>query len=171
MEFNEIYSEHHPQIERWLISRLPSQEDAEEIASEVFVRVHANLDTFNEELAGIRTWIWKIARNLMIDHLRKEKGILLDSIDETYQDDSTEVIQLVDSSDPQREMESSEIGEEILKAMIELPKTVSDVAEKYFINELTYKEIAEDLSVPMGTVQAHIFRARKCLQKRLMSFR
>lgn len=171
MEFNKIYSEHHPQIERWMISRLPSKEDAEEIASEVFVKVHANLHTFNEELAGIRTWIWKIAKNLLIDHLRKRKELMFESIDETYEGDSAEVIQLVDSSDPQRELESNELGNHIMNAMIELPSSVSDVAERYFLGEETYKEIAEGLSIPMGTVKAHIFRAKECLRERLMSFR
>ena len=170
MEFNKIYSDYHLEIENQIKYRIKNQEDAEEIASEVFVKVHANLHTFNEELAGIRTWIWRIANNLMIDHFRK-KRLFFESIDDDRHDKQDFLLQIKMDGNPLMELESNELGEHILNAMVDLPSSVSDVAEKYFIGEETYKEIAEGLNIPMGTVKAHIFRAKEYLRNRLVAFR
>lgn len=172
MNFDNIYAEYHPQIERFLISKVALKEDAEEIANEVFVKAHAKLHTFNPDLASMKTWLWRIAQNLMIDAYRK-KTMFFDSIDEAGNEDNKDAfhLQIQDDTNPERIIESSEIGDAIIGAMVELPRTISDVAERHFIFEMTYEEIRVDLSIPLGTVKAHIFRAKECLRKRLVSFR
>lgn len=172
MEFNEVYTKYYVEIENQIKYKIKNQEDAEDLALEIFVKVHAKMDSFNEDIASIRTWIWRIAKNHVIDYKRKLKNKLrTESIDETYDNDDNEVIQLIDSSDPQKDMETAEIGDQILDAIIQLPSSVSEVAEQYFIAEKTYKEIADGLAIPMGTVKAHIHRAKQCLRIRLKSFR
>lgn len=145
-----------------LVYRIVRQrEDAEEIVSDAFVRVFRNLQKYNPEFP-FSNWLFKIATNLSIDFLRRRKP------DSISLDDEENVIEI-------ESMTTSPL--EMFSTMSELEKVehaISCLKPEYRIalllrhkEEKTYEEIAEILSMPIGTVKIRIHRAKKELIRKL----
>jgi RNA polymerase sigma-70 factor (ECF subfamily) len=67
-----LFDHYHPRVFRYALARLRDRADAEDIASETFARVLRDLDRFRWKGAGFEAWIFRIAANLVVDHLRRE---------------------------------------------------------------------------------------------------
>lgn len=141
----------------------------EDLAQEAFIKAFDNLHNYNDSYA-FSTWLYRIATNHTIDHLRRKK-IREISIHEpiSAKDGEFERELPDDRFTPDREVVQSQ-RREILHAAIEaLPDKYRDVIRLRHMEELTYQEIAEQLDLPIGTVKAHLYRAREMLFKRLKS--
>ncbi len=66
-----IYVEYHPKVLKYITARVSNRSDAEDLASNVFLKVFKNLSGFDSERASISTWIYTITRNTLIDYFRK----------------------------------------------------------------------------------------------------
>ena len=73
LNFEKIYAEYFPKIYNFIFYRLLSREDTEDLVSEVFFKVAKNLDRFDEGKAKLKTWIYRIAQNTLIDFYRSRK--------------------------------------------------------------------------------------------------
>ena len=73
LNFEEIYAEYFPKIYNFIFYRLLSREDTEDLVSEVFFKVAKNLGRFDEGKAKLKTWIYRIAQNTLIDFYRSRK--------------------------------------------------------------------------------------------------
>ncbi len=114
------------------------------------------------------TWLYKIAANCSIDHLRKKRlqALSLDRPLETA--DGTVEIEVPDYSfHPERELEEKERSFSIDEAIDSLPPNYRDVIIYRHKEDKSYEEIADLLGIPVGTVKARIFRARELLKKKL----
>ena len=143
------------------------QELVEDLVQEVFMKAFNNLSTYSHEYA-FSTWLYRIATNHTIDYLRKKKLQTL-SINDPYKTKDGEIeIQLPDESfatdQPIMRKERKHIVQE---AIAELPEKYRAVIRMRHMDELSYQEISEELDLPLGTVKAHIFRARELLYKAL----
>lgn len=150
------------------ILRMVKNEDmVEDLVQEVFSKAFTNINSFNKEYA-FSTWLYRIATNHSIDYLRKKRLKTL-SIDEPISTKDGEMnIELPDheaSSDQQ--VIHGQRNQVILQAMQSLPEKYRRVIEMRHMEEKSYQEIAEVLELPLGTVKAHIFRARELLYKYL----
>ncbi|MAO64639.1 MAG: RNA polymerase subunit sigma-24 [Balneola sp.] len=139
----------------------------EDLVQEVFMKAFHNLSTYSNEYA-FSTWLYRIATNHTIDYLRKKKLKTL-SIDEPYKTKDGEMeIQLPDETyltdEPVMKKQRKQMVQE---AIDDLPEKYKAVIEMRHMEEKTYQEIAEILDLPLGTVKAHIFRAREMLYKAL----
>lgn len=139
----------------------------DDLVQEVFMKAFHNLNTYSNEYA-FSTWIYRIATNHTIDYLRKKKLQTL-SIDQPYKTkDGDMEIQLPDESfstdQPVMKKERKAIVQD---AIDNLPEKYRLVIEMRHMEEKSYQEIAEILDLPLGTVKAHIFRARELLYKAL----
>lgn len=147
---------------------IKEKELVEDLVQEVFMKAFHNLSTYNNEYA-FSTWLYRIATNHTIDYLRKKKLQTL-SINEPYHTkDGDMEIQLPDNS---FEADSPVIKKErkqiVQQAIEELPEKYRQVIEMRHMEEKSYQEISELLDLPLGTVKAHIFRAREMLYKALI---
>jgi len=139
----------------------------EDLVQEAFMKAFGNLKSYNTEYA-FSTWLYRIATNHSIDYLRKRKLQTL-SIDEPVKTKEGELeIELPDdSTHSDRGIIRKQRKKIINKSIQDLPEKYRQVIEMRHMEEKSYQEISEILDLPLGTVKAHIFRAREMLYKAL----
>ena len=140
---------------------------AADLVQETFMKAFSSLKMYRSEYR-FSTWLYQIAANASIDHLRKKRIRAL-SLDNPVATDDGEVgIEVPDLSyHPEEEMMRRERSITIDEAIESLPPKYKEVIVARHQEEKSYEEIAAELRVPVGTVKARIFRARELLKKRL----
>ena len=110
------------------------------------------------------TWLYTIARNNMIDHLRKKKvnTISIDNINNSTND--TKIFQIPSENlNPEKQLEKKQ-RIKILRSIVEnLKPTYRTLVKLRYFKEYTYDEISVEMDIPLGTVKAKLFRAREHL--------
>lgn len=147
------------------------RETAADLVQETFMKAFSSLASYRSEFR-FSTWLYKIAANSSIDHLRKKRiqALSLDRKIET-KDGSVE-IQIPDYSyHPGQTLERKEQRNFIEEAINSLPAKYREVIVYRHKEDKSYEEIADQLSIPVGTVKARIFRARELLKKKLKDAR
>ncbi len=154
-------------IRNLIFKMVNRKEEIDDLLQEVFIKAFNSLQNYNQEFA-FSTWIYRIAINNTIDYLRKKK---LDtfSIDEKNDDeDSSGKFELLDTTYAADANIILEQRQQIINdAINSLPEKYKKIIELRHKEELSYEEIAEILNLPIGTVKAHLFRARELLNKYL----
>lgn len=143
------------------------KEEVEDLTQEAFIKAFTSLSSFNEEYA-FSTWLYKIATNNCIDYIRRRK-LQKFSIDKPVESkDSDFTFELPDSTyEPDREIIDRQRKNLLEEAINALPPKYRRVIRLRHTEEREYQEIADLLGLPLGTVKAHIFRARELLYKYL----
>lgn len=141
------------------------QEDAEEVAQDAFVRAFRALGSFRQD-AKFSTWLYRITMNAALTKARKGRLDVV-SIDASLdEDEDTAPLQIADTMDNPEEHFSRKDFQDRVRALISaLPPKYSAVLTMYHMQDLSYEEISESLELPIGTVKAHLFRARNALKK------
>ena len=151
------------------------RELAEDLAQETFVKVFNHIESFNPSYK-FSSWIFKIASNLTIDSLRKKdlKTISLDGSRHAETADEVEATRItVESPDenPEEFLEAKELGQEIERAIGLLRPEYRTAILLRHVEGRPYEEIAEIMSIPLGTVKTYIHRARGELRETLAHLR
>ena len=151
------------------------RELSEDLAQETFVKVFNHLDSYNPKYK-FSSWIFKIASNLAIDHLRKKElnTVSLDGSRHARTDDEIESSRIsVASADenPEELLVAKELGNEIEAAIGELRAEYRTAIVLRHVEGRPYEEIAEIMDVPLGTVKTYIHRARSELRESLAHLR
>ncbi len=169
-DFEKIYRKFCPKIVGYL-KRLVGEHDAEDVAQEVFLKVNAALETFRGE-SRLSTWIYRVATNAAIDHLRKSSpgpealtaGGLAE--DESFAGDEAaaaeESTPSLDTHLIRKEMNMCIRG--IVEALPENYRTVIVLSE---LEGFTNTEIADIVGVSLEAVKIRLHRARTRLRKEL----
>ncbi len=148
-----------------------SKEDADDLTQEAFGKAFNKLSTYAPRYA-FSTWLFKIASNNCIDHIRKKRLILL-SIDESIENEGSGQTFSNNLKSSNLDPEQKFIQEQRISLMRTLMGQLSDkyrlMIELRFFEELTYEEIAEELNIPLGTVKAQLFRAKEILYSLLQT--
>ncbi len=141
------------------------KEDVEDLTQEAFVKAFASLKNFNEEFA-FSTWLYKIATNNTIDYIRKHK-LETFSIDKPIASDESDYsFELPDTTyQPDKSIILQQRKALMEQAIALLPEKYQRVIILRHTEERDYAEIAKILKLPIGTVKAHIFRAREIMYK------
>lgn len=141
--------------------------DVEDLVQETFIKAFQALASFNNEFA-FSTWLYKIASNHCIDFLRKKrlKAFSIDQPIET-KDGTVEYEIYDDSTTPDLDIHNRERTAIIVEAINNLPEKYRMVIKMRHEEDMDYQEIADKLEIPLGTVKAHLFRARAILYKKL----
>ncbi len=138
---------------------------AEDLAQETFIKVLNAIGTYNPQYK-FSSWIFKIANNAAIDHLRRREIDTL-SLDgsphaRTPDEMSATALQLGDRGEsPLQEAESRELGGAIERAIAQLRPEYRACILLRHVEGHSYEEIADILDLPLGTVKTYIHRARK----------
>ena len=155
-----------------LIYRMVRDRDvAEDLAQETFIRAFNALDRYNPSYK-FSNWIFKIANNHTIDHIRKRK---LDTVSmhgsphATSEEEEARTSLALESGieSPQDYVEARELGERIEAAIGELRPEYRTVVLLRHVEGYSYEEIAEITDYPLGTVKTYLHRARVELKERL----
>ena len=141
--------------------------EVEDLVQEAFIKAFSSLPSYSADYA-FSTWLYKIATNHAIDYLRRKK-LPTYSIDKPLQTKDGELqVELPDTTyRPDRHVVADQRNALIAAAIAELPEKYHRVIVMRHQQEMSYEEIAVALDLPLGTVKAHIFRARALLYKYL----
>ncbi|MEX0685658.1 MAG: sigma-70 family RNA polymerase sigma factor [Balneolales bacterium] len=154
-----------------IIKMVHNQDLVEDLVQDIFMKAYDNLASFNQEYA-FSTWLYRIATNHSIDFLRKKK-LQTYSIDRPMQGKEGEMN--IDLPDQETETDQDIIQEQrrriIFEAIDSLPSHYKQVIQMRHMEEKSYQEISELLDLPLGTIKAHLFRARELLNKYLKAKR
>ena len=151
------------------------REQAEDLAQETFVRVFNNIDRYDPRFK-FSSWIFKIATNLTIDWIRR-KELDTVSIDGSRnavtaeQIEATSITIASTDENPEELLEAKELGEEIEGAIGKLRPEYKAAILLRHVEGREYQEIAEILSLPLGTVKTYIHRGRNELRDQLQHLR
>ncbi|MFN7145897.1 MAG: sigma-70 family RNA polymerase sigma factor, partial [Myxococcota bacterium] len=140
-------------------------EEARDITQNAFIKAYQNLASFRIE-SSFYTWIYRIAMNLAIDHCRKNKRRKTSAFDEAVasRDEDGTIIELHQAESPQKALQRKQLHERIFAALDELSEDQREVVLLREVEGLSYKEIADTMGIPEGTVMSRLFYARKRLQ-------
>jgi RNA polymerase sigma factor (sigma-70 family) len=172
--YSELVKRHKRGIERLIrpIARTATTDEIEDLVQEAFTKAFLHLNSYSEEYA-FSTWLYRIATNHAIDHLRRKK-LSMFSISappggggDRGEEDSKD-FEIVDTSwVPEQLMLSEERSHIIEEAIEQLPENYKKIIKLRHNDDLEYDEIAKVLNLPMGTVKVHLHRARAALGKML----
>ncbi|MEO8294811.1 MAG: sigma-70 family RNA polymerase sigma factor [Gemmatimonadota bacterium] len=151
------------------------RELAEDLAQETFVKALNAIESYRPEFK-FSSWIFKIANNAAIDHLRRRElnTLSLDGSPNAETPDAVEAtaLQVSDRSEtPLEELEARELGGAIELAIGQLRPEYRACILLRHVEGRPYEEIAEMLSLPLGTVKTYIHRARNELRQSLGDLR
>lgn len=150
-----------------ILKLVRNRDVVDDLVQETFLKAFDCLQSYNKDYA-FSTWLYRIATNHSIDYLRKKKLSTL-SIDEPVKGKEGEMkMELTDEdSYTDREIIRKQRRAMIRDAIESLPEKYRIVIRMRHMEEMSYEEIAEELNLPLGTIKAHIFRAREFLNKAL----
>jgi RNA polymerase sigma-70 factor (ECF subfamily) len=149
-------------------------QEAEDLVQETLLRGFRFFDRY-ESGTNIKAWLFKIMRNLFINQYRKAQrepepvdyGGLETSLEVLLR---TESSRKVPSDSPEEVLLSGAVDGEVERAVAEIPEEYRSVLLLSAMEELSYKEIASALSIPIGTVMSRLHRSRRLLQAKLMVY-
>lgn len=164
LAYGDLMERYRESIYFMMLKMVRTEDDAEDLTIEAFGKAFNRLHQYSPSFA-FSTWLFKIASNNAIDHIRK-KRIQVTSIDSGYTNDDGDSIS-IDVKSLEKDPEEARIHDEKVNVMRDLVKKLKpryrDLIEKRYFEELSYEEIAEQMSLPLGTVKAQLFRARTFL--------
>lgn len=148
-----------------------NERDAEDLVQDTFLRAYRFFDKF-ERGTNIKAWLFKILTNTFINRYRrkvKERTVVEDERDTVHERfmsrDVTE-----SATNPEQYFFDRLLSDDVLRAIDALPIDFRMVVILADLQEFSYKEIAEILDCPVGTVMSRLYRGRKLLQKYLLSY-
>ena len=138
--------------------------EAQELAQEVFLRVFRTIGTFRESEGSFGTWLTRVSRNLLIDHYRRTRqDRVTDPIEEQLA--VIEATGTGASSRPDAALAGREASEILQAALQKLSPDLREAVILRDLQEMEYREIADVLGIPEGTVKSRINRGRAELAK------
>ena len=149
----------------WLLGMTGNRSDAEDLFQDIWIRVIRHAARFND--VSFKAWLWKIARNLLIDFRRKRKpDISLDAVDD--EDDHSLLDQLTaKGAGPAAAVELDDMSKRVMGAVSALPEVQRDVFLMRVQGDLSFSEIAETLNIPLNTALGRMHDAMTKLKKLL----
>jgi len=147
-----------------ILKMVRNVDDAEDLTIESFAKAFRSLHRFKKDFT-FSTWLFRIATNNTIDHIRKKKLNTL-SIDNRFTDDNGDgiAIEVEDENlNPQEETIKEQKAELIQVFVDKLPPKYQKLVRLRYFQELSYEEIAVELEAPLGTVKAQLHRARELM--------
>ena len=139
--------------------------DAEDLTQDVFLKVYRNLSSFDTAKGSFQTWITTMTRNLLVDHFRRTRlERATDSIDASFdgEDDGPTVADRLMDTRPTQEhhVAGMELKVRIQQALAELSPELREAVILRDLEDMDYKDIAQVLRIPEGTVKSRISRGR-----------
>jgi RNA polymerase sigma-70 factor (ECF subfamily) len=145
-----------------------SASDAEDLTQDVFLKLYRNLASYDIERGSFQTWITTLARNLLVDHFRRTRlERASDSLDASFSGDddgarvADRLAELTDSGpSPESHAAGMELRVRIQQALAQLSPELREAVVLRDLEDMDYKEIAQVLRIPEGTVKSRISRGR-----------
>ncbi|MGC9037002.1 MAG: sigma-70 family RNA polymerase sigma factor, partial [Verrucomicrobiia bacterium] len=161
--FEELVSRHRDKVYARLLTIVKNEDVAIDLAQEVWIKTWQRLKQFQGD-STFATWITRIAINIGLDYLRKQKRRKIESIEEQIEESGGIERQMsIETVNPTQGLEREELRARIDRAMKQLSDEHRTVLVLHEFEGLEYKEIAKLMKCSVGTVMSRLFYARKRL--------
>lgn len=151
-DLDSLVRDHHQALYRYGYRLSGSSSDAEDLTQQTYLIAHQRLEQLRDP-SKVRYWLLKILRNVYLRSVKKQKEIPQDGLGEFIEQDDNK----------QQDVDS----EELQLVLNELPEEFRTPLIFYYFRELSYKEVAEVMDCPIGTVMSRLSRGRELLKKKL----
>ena len=164
--FEELVRRYQRPISAYVYRMVGDYESALDLTQEIFIKVYNSLRRYRSEFK-FSTWIYKIAHNSAVDHLRRtatrEQSLMIGPEADPFE-------RPIESNrpSPEQESERKERRIEIESVVRTLPATYRELITLRHSQDLTYEEIVEVTGLPLGTVKNRLFRAREMMRQQFM---
>jgi RNA polymerase sigma-70 factor (ECF subfamily) len=157
--FDVLFSRYHGELIRFLMRHLGNHAAAEDVAQETFLRLHRAARQF-ESHRGFRTWLRSIAANAAKDvyrwHARRPTASL-----QSIRGDDVGAVQLAErgATSPSDRLEYLELSDAVRRVMDRMPDHLREILLLSYFGEYSYRDIAQTLGIPLGTVKSRLHAA------------
>lgn len=170
-EFETLYRRSSRRAYNLAYRMLGNAAEAEDVTQDAFVRAWRHFGQY-DPARPFEGWLFRIVTNLVVDLKRRQKRVMVYSLDAPLGKDSEGAALTLDlpdpSANPEQMLLQDTFSEPLQNALDALPKDYRAAVLLADVEELTYDEIADILRCPIGTVRSRIHRARQLLRKALI---
>jgi len=164
--FEELVRRYQRPISAYVYRMVGDYDCALDLTQEIFIKIYASLSRYRPEFK-FSTWIYKIAHNAAIDHLRRNAGRERSLSNGTESEPQQLTIESKGLS-PEQQSERAERRLEIESVVRLLPTAYRELIVLRHSQDLTYEEIVEVTGLPLGTVKNRLFRAREMMRQQFL---
>jgi RNA polymerase sigma-70 factor (ECF subfamily) len=159
--FDELIHRYYNQIYRFLVRFTGQQHLAEDLIQDVFLKVYRAAETFDPD-RKFRPWLYQIAANRARDALRsagRSRAQLMIQTGESEKELTLDQLIPGDYVPPEQNMIEKETADKVKTALMKLPEQLREILILAYYDQLPYKDIAETLGIPLGTVKSRLHKA------------
>ena len=173
-EFEETALEYLTPLFNLALNLTRNRKDAEDLVQETYLRAFRFFESYRRG-THIKAWLFRILRNTFINRYRATKArpdeVDFAKVEMTYERIiDEEFIRKNQPSSPEERVMEEILDDEVQGALNRLPEEYREVVIMALAEEMSYKEIASALSIPLGTVMSRLHRGRKLLQATLLEY-
>lgn len=157
--FNFLLDTYWNDVYAFQLKRTENENDAEDIAIQTFSKAFDKIDTYNEDYK-FKTWLITISKNIHIDLVRKQQKLIRN----TSKDNEDNYFEIADDSPtPEDKIITEQNLAKLLRDIKKLKPHYQEIINLRYFQELSYKEISEELKEPINNVKVKLLRAKKLL--------
>jgi RNA polymerase sigma-70 factor (ECF subfamily) len=165
--FEELVKRYQRPISAYVYRMVGDYDSALDLTQEIFIKIYGSLSRYRPEFK-FSTWIYKIAHNAAIDHLRRSSGRERSLITGT-ENDQFDLPLESEGLSPEQQTEREERRGEIETVVRSLPTAYRELIVLRHSQDLTYEEIVDVTGLPLGTVKNRLFRAREMMRQQFLT--
>ncbi len=169
--FDQLILKYRERVYAMVYNMTSNREDAADLTQDAFIKTFQSINRFQGQ-SSFFTWLYRIAINSALTHLRKNRLRTFFSFDKVHEDAAVSAVinQLTDKKDVEREVFVGELQEKLNEAMQKLSIPHRTVVTLFEIDGLSHEEIAEIMNCSVGTVRSRLHYAKQLLQAELQSY-
>ena len=169
--FDQLILKYRERVYAMIYNMTSNREDAADLTQDAFIKAFQSINRFQGQ-SSFFTWLYRIAINSTLTHIRKNKLRSFFSFDKVHEDAavSSLINQLTDKQNVQRDVFVSELQERLNEAMQKLSIPHRTVVTLFEIDGLSHEEIAEIMDCSIGTVRSRLHYAKQLLQSELKAY-
>lgn len=155
VELRKLINDHYRDVYRYAYRLCGREADAEDLTQQAFLVAHSKLNQLREPEKADR-WLFAVLRSCFLKSVGRPRPLFVDTLE----------LIIEDSVESHRESQAVD-REELQQALNDLSEEYRLVVLMFYFDELSYKEIAEQLEIPIGTVMSRLARAKQRLRQRI----
>ena len=167
--FRELVKNYQKMVVNTCFGMVHNQEDAEDIAQEVFIEVYRSIHKFRSD-SKLSTWVYRIAVNKSLNYIRdNKKNKWFQNLEDVFSVEKSNGLIADNTGQPEYNIEKSQRAEMLHQVLSSLPEKQKTAFSLNKSEDLSYQEISEVMELSLSSVESLIHRAKKNLQKKLYS--
>ena len=159
MELSAVYKDFNGVLLQYIKTKVSNAHDAEDILQNAFVKVASNIGSLNRQ-EKLRSWIFAITRNTIIDYYRKKKSLVDISFEEEFSDSKPEPV----SEDISRSLDCC-----LMNFLNQLPGEYRDILTDVELNDVKQKDLVEKYGLAYPSIRSRVQRGREKLKQVLLN--